>query len=119
VRVELDHPDTVPAGAAYDAAVADLETGTVLRLPDGASGPFHVFVNGTEQREGDDYTAIAEGLRFTTPLRVARREGLWKKLVMSTAGIGFYGRGDQVDVHYTAADGTPMSGTGLQVSPGT
>ncbi len=115
--MELDHADTVSAGPAYDAAVADLQTGTLLRLPAGARGPFHVFVNGAEQREGSDYAIDGDGLRFAVPLRFAGREGLWKKLVMSTAGIGFYGRGDAIDVHYTAADGATAVGTGLQVEP--
>jgi hypothetical protein len=81
--------------------VADANrTGTILRLPAAAAPPYVVYVNGAEKTEGTDYV-VEEGLiRFTRPLDAGRSEGLWKKLVMSTAGIGFYGRGDSIDVHH-------------------
>ena len=76
-------------------------TGTILRLPEDARPPYHVYVNGAERVEGTDYVVEDGVIRFTQPLNAGRREGMWKKLVMSTAGIGFYGRGDSIDVHYT------------------
>jgi hypothetical protein len=92
-------------------------TGTRLPLPPGARGPFLVYVDGVEQGEGADYRLEADAIRFTRPLRTGRREGLWKKLVMSTAGIGFYGEAQTVDLHYTEASGVPGVASGLHVEP--
>ena len=36
-----------------------VEAGRRVRLPDGAEPPIQVFVNGTEQAEGRDYTVAA------------------------------------------------------------
>jgi hypothetical protein len=100
--------------------VADeLATGKVVRLPAGAAPPFHVYVNGEEQIEGRDFAIEAAALRFTRPLAARRRpEGAFRKLVMSTAGIGFYSKADTVDVHYTDAEGRPGVASGLEVEPG-
>ena len=109
--MELQHPlRTVATGPAWhDVPVSDAPvTGTVLLLPAGAAAPFHVYVNGTEQVEGVDFAVEPGQLRFSRPLIAGRREGLWKKLVMSTAGIGFYGRGDSIDVHHAAGVATGL-----------
>ena len=109
--MELEHQRlTVAAGPAWhDAAVSDEPaTGMILRLPDGAAAPFHVYVNGAEQVEGTDYAVEPGQLRFTRSLLAGRRERLWKKLVMSTAGIGFYGRGDSIDVHHAGGVATGL-----------
>jgi hypothetical protein len=95
-------------------------TGTRLELPAGAAPPYHVYVNGQEQAEGVDYDVLGRELAFRRPLVTTRRpEGLWKKFVMSTAGIGFYPKADSVDIHYTDADGSPGVASGLSVRPGT
>ncbi len=111
VGVKLKHHHTTVARgpAWHDAAVSEAPaTGTILRLPVGATAPFHVYVNGAEQSEGDDYAVEPGQLRFARPLLAGRREGMWKKLVMSTAGIGFYGRGDSIDVHHAAGVATGL-----------
>jgi hypothetical protein len=94
-------------------------TGTRLALPAGAHPPFHVYVNGVEQAEGTDFAVEGGAIRFTRPLATERREGLWKKLVMSTAGIGFYAKADAVDVHFADGAGMPGVVSGLHVEPGT
>ena len=45
-------------------------------------------------------------MHFTKPLDAGRPEGLWQKLVMSTAGIGYYNHGDSIDVHFHREDGS-------------
>jgi hypothetical protein len=93
-------------------------TGTRLELPKGARPPFHVYVNGEEQAEGADYDIVDAEIVFRRPLVTTRRpEGLWKKFVMSTAGIGFYPRADTVDVHFTDAAGAAGVASGLSVRP--
>ena len=75
-----------------------------MRLPDDARPPLDVYVNGVSLTEGTDYT-VAGRRRCTSRSRStpAAPEGLWQKLVMSTAGIGYYGRGDSIDVHFHRA----------------
>jgi len=69
------------------------------------------------QTEGADYVVEVHALRFTKALNVGKPEGLWQKLVMSTAGVGYYGQGDSVDVDYRRADGSTAFVTGLRVEP--
>jgi hypothetical protein len=93
-------------------------TGTRVALPDGAQPPYAVYLNGTAQQEPADYVVDGPTLVFSHPLVVAARpEGIFKKLVMSTAGIGFYPKVDAVDVHFHAADGSPGVASGLQAEP--
>jgi hypothetical protein len=97
--------------------VAKLVTGTIVRLPDDAGPPYTVYLNGVPQSEGTDYAVDERALRFLRPLSVGKPEGLWQKLVMSTAGVGYYGQGDSVDVDYRRADGSTAVVTGLRVEP--
>jgi hypothetical protein len=97
--------------------VAKLVTGTIVRLPDDAEPPFTVYLNGVLQSEGSDFDVEGGALRFLRPLTVGKPDGLWQKLVMSTAGVGYYGQGDSVDVDYRRADGSTAVVTGLRVEP--
>jgi hypothetical protein len=86
-----------------------------LPLPADARPPFDVFVNGVAQAAGTDYEFRDGALHFTKPLDAGKREGLWQKLVMSTAGVGYYGRGDSIDVHFHREDGTTSVISGKRV----
>jgi hypothetical protein len=98
--------------------MAEPVTGTRVALPADARPPFSVYVNGDQQTEGSDFVVADGAVRFTRPLSAARRpEGVGRKLVMATIGIGFYPKGDTVDVHYTGADGKPGVASGLTVEP--
>ena len=91
--------------------------GTILRLPADARPPFDVYVNGVVQAEGTDFEYRDGALHFTRPLDAGRPEGLWQKLVMSTAGVGYYNLGDSIDVHYQREDGTAGVVSGKRVEP--
>jgi hypothetical protein len=97
--------------------MAKAGTGTYLPLPAGSRGPFAVYVNGDEQRQGVDFVPEGDGLRFTRPLRWARKTGRFAWSVMFTAGIGFYETRDAIDVHCFGADGEPLLLPGGQVDP--
>ncbi len=88
-----------------------------MPLPAGARQPLDVYVNGVAQAEGTDYAFRDGAIHFTKPLDAGRSEGLWKKLVMSTAGVGYYNRGDSIDVHLHRADGSATVLSGKRVEP--
>jgi hypothetical protein len=97
--------------------VAERRTGTILPLPAEAQPPFDVYVNGVQRTEGTDYTFEHGAIRFVEPLEAGRPEGLWQKLVMSTAGIGYYNRGDSIDVHFKLPEGGMGVLSGKRVEP--
>ena len=45
-----------------------IEAGRRVRLPTGAEPPIQVFINGTEQSEGRDYTRRGGEILFSRPL---------------------------------------------------
>jgi hypothetical protein len=79
-----------------------VEAGRRLRLPNGAERPIQVFVNGTQQTEGADYSIHGREILFSRPLmkeKVSR--GRW--LAMSLGLFGSYGKNETVDVHFRRA----------------
>jgi hypothetical protein len=76
-----------------------VEVGRRIRLPNGAGRPIQVFINGTEQREGSDFSIHDELIVFSRPLfkeRVTRSR--W--LAMTLGLFGSYGKNEIVDVHF-------------------
>jgi hypothetical protein len=76
-----------------------VEAGRRVRVPRGAEPPIQVFINGSEQSEGADYTLRDNEILFTKPLmkeQVSR--GRW--LAMALGLFGSYGRNDSVDIHF-------------------
>ena len=70
-----------------------------MRLPAGAERPIQVFINGTEQTEGADYTLHGREIVFSRPLvkeQVSR--GRWLAMVLGL--FGSYGGNETVDVHF-------------------
>jgi hypothetical protein len=92
--------------------------GCSVELPVTAREPFRVYLNGEELAEGE---VRREGNRlvFSRPLVPPRSDGFLRWLTMFTAGIGFYGQGDAVDVHYVDAGVGPGVASNLRVhAPG-
>lgn len=82
-----------------------VEVGRRVKLPAGAERPIHVFINGTERREGRDYTVHGREIVFSRPLvkeRVSR--GRW--LAMALGLFGSYGDNDTVDIHFRRGGST-------------
>jgi hypothetical protein len=75
------------------------EAGRRVRLPSGAKGPIQVFINGTEQHEGSDFSIHDELIVFSRPL-VKERVGKSRWLAMSLGLFGSYGKNETVDVHF-------------------
>src|SRR6185312_16436335 len=70
-----------------------------VRLPRGAEA-LRVWVNGVEQREGEDYARRGDTLTFTKPLAKEGRIGFWRWALMVLGIAGTYRKNDSVDVQY-------------------
>jgi hypothetical protein len=76
-----------------------VEVGRRVRLPNGAERPIQVFINGTQQREGADYTVHGREILFSRPLVKEQLSGA-RWLAMFLGLFGSYGRNETVDVHF-------------------
>jgi hypothetical protein len=76
-----------------------VEVGRRVRLPRGARRPIQVFINGSEQREGSDFTIHDELIVFSRPL-VKEKVSRSRWIAMTLGLFGSYGRNETVDVHF-------------------
>jgi hypothetical protein len=84
-------------------------------LPEGAEPPIRVFVNGVPQSPGKDYRQVGRELVFERPLEKERlSKGKWAAIFFGL--WGYYGKNDQVDVHYRSG-GREVVATGLDIVP--
>jgi hypothetical protein len=84
-------------------------------LPEGAEPPIRVFVNGVPQRQGTDYELVKGELLFDRPLEKERlSKAKWSAIFFGL--WGYYGKNDQVDVHYRKG-GREVVATGLEIIP--
>jgi hypothetical protein len=89
---------------------------SAVRIPRGAQPPYDVFVNGVEQKPGDDYVVEGERLVFSRELEKEGKLGFWRWLSMALSIAGSYGRNDSVDLHYTLG-GRRQVAVGLDIEP--
>lgn len=73
--------------------------GRRLKLPAGAEGPYAVFVNGVEQREGVDYNMRAGEIVFTREI-VKEKVGAGRWLAMYLGLFGTYRKNETVDLQF-------------------
>lgn len=76
-----------------------VEAGRRVRLPNGAGRPIQVFINGLEQREGEDYKVHGREIVFARPL-VKEKVGGGRWIAMTLGLFGSYGKNETVDVHF-------------------
>jgi hypothetical protein len=70
-----------------------------VRLPSGAERPIHVFINGTQQTENEDYSIHGREIVFSRALvKEKLSRGRW--LAMALGLFGSYGENESVDVHF-------------------
>lgn len=84
-----------------------------VRVPRGAE-TLRVWVNGVEQREGEDYERRGEVLNFAKPLAKEGRIGFWRWALMVLGIAGTYRKNDSVDVQYEL-DGRTNLATRLDI----
>lgn len=88
--------------------------GRRVALPEGASEPFVVYINGVVQTEGPDYVVRDREILFTREIIKEAKSGK-KKLVMLLGVVGFYNKNETVDVQYQK-DGRTELASDLPVS---
>jgi hypothetical protein len=89
---------------------------SAVRIPRGAEPPYDVFINGVEQKRGEDYVVEGDRLVFARQLEKEGKLGFWRWLSMALSIAGSYGRNDSVDVHYTLG-GRRQVAVGLDIEP--
>ena len=88
-----------------------------VRLPQGATPPFSVFINGVPQTEGADFRVDGTDLVFDRHLEKEGKLGFIRWLSIALAIAGTYRQNDSVDVTYSF-EGKQMLVTGLDIEPG-
>jgi hypothetical protein len=89
---------------------------SAVTMPRGAEPPYDVFVNGVEQKRGEDYVVEGDRLVFSRKLEKEGKLGFWRWLSMALSIAGSYGRNDSVDLHYTLG-GRRQVAVGLDIEP--
>jgi hypothetical protein len=74
--------------------------GERVPMPVGAEPPYTVYVNGVEQKEGEDFTIEGRELHFNRPI-VKERMGTSRWLAMYLGLWGTYRKDEKVDLQFT------------------
>jgi len=73
--------------------------GRRVKLPAGAEGPYTVFINGVEQREGSDYDLRAGEIVFRRQI-VKEKVGTGRWLAMYLGLFGTYRKNETIDLQF-------------------
>jgi hypothetical protein len=87
----------------HEVPEGSVAVGDRVRLPRGAEPPFTVFINGVEQREGDDYRVRAGEIVFNRPILKEAKVGFGRWLAMLIGLFGTYRKHETVDLQFTRA----------------
>ncbi|HKZ14732.1 MAG TPA: hypothetical protein VJL81_12900 [Solirubrobacterales bacterium] len=74
--------------------------GERVPIPAGAEPPYTVYINGVEQKEGEDFTVEDRELHFTRPI-VKEKMGTSRWLAMYLGLWGTYRKDEKVDLQFT------------------
>jgi hypothetical protein len=85
--------------SATDIPKGSYAAGRRLKLPAGAQPPYAVFINGVEQREGDDYDLRAGEIVFRRDI-VKERVGTGRWLAMYLGLFGTYRKNETIDLQF-------------------
>ena len=83
------------------------EAGRRVRLPTGAQRPIQVFINGTQQGEGEAYSLQDGMVVFKRPI-IKERVSRLRWTAMALGLFGSYGENEVVDVHFTRGGKTEV-----------
>jgi hypothetical protein len=74
--------------------------GERVKMPNGAGPPYTVFINGIEQKEGEDFNVEGRELHFTRPI-VKEKMGTSRWLAMYLGLWGTYRKDEKVDLQFS------------------
>ena len=83
--------------------------GRRVTLPQGATQPIVVYINGVAQTEGEDYVLRENEILFTREIIKETKTGK-KKLVMLLGVVGFYNKDETIDVQFQRDGKTDFAG---------
>ena len=74
--------------------------GERVKIPNAAERPYTVYINGVEQKEGDDFKVEDGELRFNRPIVKEKMDtGRW--LAMYLGLFGTYRKDETIDLQFT------------------
>lgn len=84
--------------------------GNCVRLPKGAREPISVYINGVEQRRGEDYKIVGLRIIFNEPIYKEQLRDLnwFRKLGLGLGVFGWYERNEAVDVQFYTSNGVKL-----------
>ena len=89
--------------------------GERVKMPVGAEPPYTVFINGIEQKEGEDFNIEGRELHFTRPIVKEKMDtGRW--LAMYLGLFGTYRKDEKVDLQFSRNGKTELKAD-LPVTP--
>jgi hypothetical protein len=83
--------------------------GRIVRLPEGATDPIVVYVNGLAQTEGQDYAIRGNEIMFNREI-VKEELGTGRKLAMFLGLFGTYRKHETIDVQFNRNGKTELAG---------
>jgi hypothetical protein len=86
-----------------------VEVGRRARLPRGAEAPIRVYVNGVEQRRGEDYELRGGEVVFARPIVKEGKVSGARWLAMLLGLFGTYRKHETVDVEYRLRGQTKLA----------
>jgi len=89
--------------------------GRRLKLPARAEAPYAVYINGVQQREGEDYNLRAGEIVFTREI-VKEKVGTGRWLAMYLGLFGTYRKNETIDLQFQR-DGKTELRSDLPVEP--
>jgi hypothetical protein len=84
-----------------------------VRLPQGVTEPYTVYLNGVRQERGRDFRVVGDALVFEGALEKEGKLGFWRWF-WGAWGIGTYRKNDQVDVSWFV-EGRPIVAHALEI----
>jgi hypothetical protein len=87
------------SGTETEIPKGSYAAGRRVKLPAGAEAPYTVFINGVEQREGDDYRVAAGEIVFTREI-VKEKVGTGRWLAMYLGLFGTYRKNETIDLQF-------------------
>jgi hypothetical protein len=87
------------SGSEAEIPKGSYAAGRRLKLPAGAEAPYVVFINGVQQREGEDYGLRAGEIVFTREI-VKEKVGTGRWLAMYLGLFGTYRKNDTIDLQF-------------------